>query len=329
MKAILRRTIRTLGKGIGLLLLLVLALELLFRGGCFDPYKTEWNFLNPEPSKTSSDRRVLVMGDSFTASPANYAEQLRKRLPDWHIANAAVPGTSVHQAALIASRRLSEIQPQTLIYQIYLGNDLLDLRHPTNWNTLSTSRNLYWTTANHLRSLEWLNYKLGQWQAPPDDHAKQSPGPFDPDTYSPRQKMLLQAMPDLIGAQSQLAGSCQETFGLYLDHLRSLLDQASQHQCRTILLLIPHCAETAPRYRERMQQLGATFPHSDQRPQAFEQALRSALADRPAVTILNATTALTKQCPPNQPCYFENDPHLNPRGHQILADLLQPHLLKP
>ena len=45
-------------------------------------------------------------------------------------------------------------------YQVYVGNDLFDIRYPTNWHTISPARNIYWFLANHLRVVGYLNYRL-------------------------------------------------------------------------------------------------------------------------------------------------------------------------
>jgi len=64
-----------------------------------------------------------------------------------------VGGTGIFQTLMIAPGRLRRFHPSVLVYQIYVGNDLFDVRYPVSWRRLSIARNVYWTAANHLRSL--------------------------------------------------------------------------------------------------------------------------------------------------------------------------------
>ena len=145
------------------LLFLTLGLELAWRFQWIDTYRRELNVLNPTLEVQKSGKTILLMGDSFTAAQNSWAETLRKLRPNDKIINSAVPGTSVLHANVMLSGRLETFQPDLLIYQIYVGNDLFDLRYPLNWQELSFGRYFYWALANRFRGIGWLNYALGQF----------------------------------------------------------------------------------------------------------------------------------------------------------------------
>ena len=54
--------------------------------------------------------------------------------------NAGIPGSSVLQANLVAPTRFSRFEPSVFVYQINVGNDLVNLRYPVSWGRLSLAR---------------------------------------------------------------------------------------------------------------------------------------------------------------------------------------------
>src|SRR4029453_19648678 len=103
---------------------------------------------------------LLVMGDSFTASRTSYAGILQDTLQEGETINAAVSGTGVLQALYMAPKRFAQFHPAIFLYQVYVGNDLFDIRYPTNWHTISLVRNVYWSLANHFHVVGYLNFPL-------------------------------------------------------------------------------------------------------------------------------------------------------------------------
>src|SRR4029450_8193428 len=153
------------------------------------------------------------MGDSFTASRTSYAGILQDTLQEWRIINAAVSGTGVLQALYMAPKRFAQFHPSLFLYQAYVGNDLFDIRYPTNWRTISLGRNVYWFLANHLRIIGYLNYRLRQAKEtlpPRQRHAFSLAGPavaasatgdieaFSVEHYDARVKLYVRAEPPLI-----------------------------------------------------------------------------------------------------------------------------------
>ena len=143
--------------------LALLVLEWLYRLQLVDTYRPELHTFNP-PQGLAPDAKptLLVMGDSFTAGRTSYAGILQDTLREWRVINAAVSGTGVLQALYMAPNRFAQFHPSIFLYQVYVGNDLFDIRYPLNWRTISLVRNVYWFLANHLRVIGYLNYRLRQ-----------------------------------------------------------------------------------------------------------------------------------------------------------------------
>src|SRR5215475_15550836 len=143
--------------------LALLVLEWLYRSQLVDTYGPELHtFTPPQVLASHAKPTLLVMGDSFTAGRTSYAGILQDTLQEWRVINAAVSGTGVLQALYMASNRFAQFHPSIFLYQVYVGNDLFDIRYPTNWHTISVARNMYWFLANHLRVVGYLNYRLRQ-----------------------------------------------------------------------------------------------------------------------------------------------------------------------
>src|SRR5437764_8719219 len=141
------------------------------------------------------------MGDSFTEGRTSYAGMLQDTLQEWRVINASVGGTGVLQALYMAPNRFAQFHPTIFVYQVYVGNDLFDIRYPINWRTISPIRNIYWFVANHLRFIGYLNYRLSQVRiahaAPTAAFAAEPSGTFDAEHYEPRIKAYLHAEPSL------------------------------------------------------------------------------------------------------------------------------------
>jgi hypothetical protein len=308
---------------------MVFLLEIFYRYQIIDTYRREINFLNPERNTARTGKRVLAMGDSFTAAPDNWVDQLRKIRPDLNILNSAVPGTGVRQANFMASRRFSEQSPEIFIYQIYVGNDLFDYRYPLNWREGGVFRNLYWATANRFRGIGWFNYALGQFQAAPPASGiadgKNIKEAFDPKKFSPRERLYMEVEPDLIQNSVLLQGDRKSDFEDYLSHLDDLVENCSDGKCKVILLVVPHCAQIEELYLENMKEMGAEIsdPHFIyQGEYPFFEELESHFSESPNVKLLNPHQDFRKLETSGTRAYFLNDIHLSPAGQAKVAELV-------
>lgn len=332
LKFILRKLGRFALRGVLLLLLALLLFEVLYRYQVVDTYRRELRALNPDTAPAKGG--VLVMGDSFTAAQDNWVDRLRLLRPDLAILNGAVPGTGVRQANFMAGGRFKISAPKVFIYQIYVGNDLFDLRFPLNWAEMGFARNVYWGAANRLRGLSWLNYALGQFRsAPPPSGTRDGKTvdfPFSPESYASRVKLYLRAEPALLQASVLLQGARKSDFADYLEFLSELLDHCENGDCQAYLLFIPHCAQVHARYATNMQLLGAKIDDSkaiSQLNYPFFEAVKGALASHNNVSCVNLLPIFRKMEVQGVPAYFNNDIHLSHAGQerlaQFVADLLR------
>ncbi len=91
---------------------------------------------------------------------------------------------------------------------------------------------------------------------------------------------------------------------------------------RIAILVIPHCAQVHNRYFERMKLIGAVFPKEEKLydiDYPFAQELRKNL---PGIAILNPMETLRNKEEEGAAMYYNNDPHLNKKGQEVIADFL-------
>ncbi len=307
----------------------LLLLEVCYRFYVVDFYGGNLIGLNSaEDLMPMQDRpTVLVFGDSFTADTNSYIKHLREMMPNHRIINSAVAGTSIRQHSLMAKRRLKRFEPKILIYQIYVGNDLLEYRHPISGENISGLRKLYWWLADHLLVVGYINAKLPHLKAAfvadpnPGSGAKLS-ADFAAKKYNRRTLMQFQIEPDLLEHTVLLQQERGEDFRAYTKEIEELLDRAPS-DCKIVIMVMPHCAQLGTPYLERMEELGAVFEDK----QAFLKV------DYPFFHDLNRTLSkdgrhffnaleYLRDEDGGHSFYYENDPHLNPVGQQRVGEAL-------
>jgi hypothetical protein len=324
------------------LLVSLAALEGLYRWQVVDTYGPELRALNsPQDLSADSRRTVLIMGDSFTASRGSFAGILKQTVPQLRIINGGVSGTGVVQAEFMARQRFHAFHPSIFIYQIYVGNDLLDVRYPVNWAELSVWRNLYWLIANQLRSVSYVNYRLGQIVQADHGGTRQPSGSearpgfaawtsdsFSVEKYDGRVKLYLRADPSLVEDSIFVKGRRRPDYETFLEGLRRLLDYCKPELCRAYLLVIPHVSQVDERYLSYMRQLGAAFTEPDRlrAPEyPFLTGVQSTFNTWSHVHVLNPLPVL-KGINDKTPVYFANDEHLNSVGQDTIAEFLREKL---
>lgn len=321
---LLRKLLRfSLNLAIALVVFFVLV-EVAFRYWWVDFYSAEFNALNTEQAlENSTGPTVLVGGDSFTGVQHGYVQTMRTELPDARIINAGIPGTGMPEAACFLPDRIEEWQPDVFIYQIYVGNDLLDISHPVESPNIGTARKVYWWLSDRLRSVRYINYKLAQFRYQFTDEVGNAPSAlneaFSVEHYSAREKMNFAAEPALIYNSAFLKGGRRADFEVLVAELNGVLDVLPD-SCRSYILVIPHCAQVTEEYQSQMAQLGAVFP------QGFYQGmgdltfgLDSAMAQRTNVQVVSAYAVLHVEELMSGPVYYTDDPHLNEQGHAALG----------
>lgn len=324
----LPRPLRWLVNGLLIGFLLLCGLEVLYRYQVFDTYRREMNYLNKDKAVTNPEETMLVMGDSFSACDGCYVDELRKLFPTWNIVNSAVPGTTVKQANVMAPRRFETVQPTVFLYQVYVGNDLFDLRYPVSFSKAGVFRSLYWMLANRFRSLSWLNYAMGQFKAAPTAGVNDGKLPaedFSVERYTAREKLYLQAEPTVIEKSVLLEGARKADFDDYMPELQELLDYCEDGKCRVWLLVLPHCAQVGADYMANMEAIGAKFEQPElvrRDVYPFYQQMAARLGKRKNLIMINPLPILRQAEQKGEQMFYANDPHLNPAGHREVAQFI-------
>lgn len=310
--------------------IMMLILEGCYRYQIWDFYRTELVALNPDLD--SPKPSILVMGDSFSADTSSWVSDIRRTFPQYKVINSAVPGTGVLQAHLMANRRFKRFQPPIFVYQIYVGNDLFDLRYPTQSRKISRTRKWYWTISNSLRFLPWLNYKSGQWISDPklSTQTAKTDAAFDPDLFTTREKRYFEAEPEIISNHILLQGGREAEMDQLIKRLNKLLDYCQTGNCQAFIVLIPHCAQVSETYMRNMTRAGARIRERKNIfdvDYPFAHKIAESLEGRPNVHMLNPLLAMQQAENRGQTLYFANDIHLNQQGQrwlgQWISDTLQ------
>jgi hypothetical protein len=312
----------------GWVALTIAAFEASYRWQIVDTYAPEMRAYNDAADLADPTNRatILMMGDSFTAG-TSYPGLLRHKLPGYRVINAGTSGTGVLQAAFVAPQRFRDFQPSIFIYQVYIGNDLFDITYPVNWKRVSLPRNVYWTVANCLRSMVFVNYRLAQYRAQATDAEtkRETTKAFSVERYTRRSVIYLQADPTLIQDTVGVQGERRSDFAVFTDHLRALMERCKPGACRGYVLVIPHCAQVSDRYLRNTAALGAVFDQPklmQEEEYPFVRETRRALSALPNVSVVNPIDSLREAERQDGPVYFENDDHLNYHGQEVIAETL-------
>jgi len=311
------------------LVIFLALLEVAFRNYWVDFYSAEFEALNTASDLSNRNGpTVLVGGDSFTGVQHSYVQTMRSERPNARIVNAGIPGTGVTEAACFLPDRIAEWQPEVFIYQIYVGNDLFDIRHPVGSEHIGTARKIYWWLSDRLRCVRYINYKLAQFRYRFTTEVGNAPSElneeFSVETYAARQKMNFAAEPALVYNSAFLQEGRRADFEVLLNELDALMD-ALPDSCKSYLLVIPHCAQVSDRYARNMQVLGAQFPDDVDMLEIRNPlvlGLDSVYRENPRVELLSAQPFLQEVERKGNAIYYSDDPHLNELGHQMLGNVM-------
>ncbi len=304
--------------------LALLLLETVYRYQWFDFYRAELDALNTtDELSDTTKKRMLIGGDSFTAAPHSYAEDLRKNFPDYTVINSSIPGTGILQASFVLPARIKNFPPEIFIYQLYTGNDLLDISHPTGGTGFL--RGTYWWLSDRFRVLSFLNYKAGNVKY---NYATDLTDPgnvpktdsFSIEKYSAREKLQFKAEPALIENSLYLENGRDKDYAKLSEELSALLAKLPEG-CKIYLLVIPHAAQVSPRYLEQSKLAGSTFTRniSEETNYPLYERLRN---DFPSAIILDPLTVFRESDSQEIPLFYPNDPHLSPAGQRVLGNFV-------
>ncbi|MDB4728528.1 hypothetical protein OAF63_07025 [Saprospiraceae bacterium] len=315
-----------------LFITVLLLLEVTYRNYWVDFYGGNLKGLNATTILNDNKKpTLLIIGDSFTADQNSYVRGLRNAFPNHRIINSAVPGTCARQHALMMRKRVKQFSPDLFIYQTYVGNDLLDWRHPLSSPNISFLRKCYWWLSDRLYVVGYINTKLPHLRQAifndiPMDIDPKVLQAFSPEKYSSRSKMLFQAEPNLVENSVLLKNGRQNDLEELAFSIQGMIGELSK-ECKVLILPIPHAMQLGDPYLKQFQQIGATVNAPtdlivDEYP--FIKYLQSNLiTDR--IFMVNPLLALREKNI-TEPVYYNNDPHLNPVGQEIISDVLVEYL---
>lgn len=303
-----------------LIISVLLLLEVCFRYQVIDFYASEWKLLNKNVASKKASKKILIFGDSYSAAPNNtYVNVLRDSFPDYAFYNASIPGTGIRQVALIASKRIKEVQPDEIIYQVYVGNDLSDIQHPTNWSQLNFFRNCYWSLSDQLLFLHYLNYSSGQFASHDKPYLGKADEQFSVTSYNAREKIYIQSDPFFFENAISLNGKDAELFKELMEKTKNVFSDYLA-KGKVIFVLIPHSLQVNQTYYDNMKKLGCQFRYSFAAInrhylfcEKFKTEFSSSVID-PLPFFQEKDSAST--------FFFANDPHLTDEGQKQLGNFL-------
>jgi hypothetical protein len=318
--------------GFVLVTIALLAFEGMYRYQVVDTYLPELRGYNEHNDLKSFSNKstILIMGDSFSAGKYSYPSNVRKALIGSRVINSSVPGTGIVEANILAPRRFLKFKPSKFIYQVYVGNDLLDISPPINWDKIPLVRNAYWAVSKYLRSIRYLNYRLGQLWQPlkfPENQPMPKDEPFSYDRYNFREKLFFEADPWHLENQILVRKNRQNDYKMFLSKLRKLLSYCKPGACRSYILVIPQPCQVNERYIKNMELIGAKFSDSskilsDEYP--FIAGIKKFLRenDMEYVRLLNPLGTLREKEKEGSRAYYQNNSHLNSVGQKLIAEFL-------
>lgn len=317
------------------LICFIFLFELTYRYQLVDFYKPELRSNNSDSDlHDKSKRTILAMGDSFSVGEASWIGFLRPRLTDYRLITAAISGSGIVESLLVAPHRFREFNPEVFIYQIYVGNDIQDIRRPLNWHTMTLPRYIYCFACSYagLRSLIFVNYRLAQlaqsFHADPEPPPETNPqGEFSPDTYLKSARLYFQAEPYNLDDTIMVKNHRRRDVDTLVRNLFKLFAYCRDN-CRKYVVVIPDSAQVNHHYLNNMKKIGASFADEvmvleDAYP--FVAQLAERLAGK-GIKVLNPLPLFKKSENHGLSVYYKNDPHLNPAGQALLGKFILENL---
>ncbi|PKH50795.1 hypothetical protein CXF68_08890 [Tenacibaculum sp. Bg11-29] len=311
-------------QALGILLITLILFEGCYRLYILDFYNTELKELNKGKLNTEKVD-FLVFGDSFTTSNT-YIEYLEEKTNN-KLINSASSGIGIQEVNLFASMRVKEFKPKKIIYQVYLGNDLLDVKNLSNIKKLSLSRSFYWYLSDYFISLLYINKRLSFGS----NEFRRSyifDEKYAKNKYSNRSKLYFLADSLYLHNTVMLKGDFLNRYNIWMKEIEEFIEKSNN--IPVYIILVPHCAQLNNKYKKRMQEIGGEFPETAKFTTIeypfYEETVKK-LRKYKSVTILNPL-AYFKKKDKKEPLYYANDPHLNNYGQQVLGEYLEQKIIK-
>lgn len=308
-----------------------LLFEVLYRYSVIDFYKAETSHLNSEADLASTSVDFLVFGDSFsaTAKEINYIDKLRDNNPEATFVNVSVPGIGIRQVNTFASSKIKQHNPKAIMYQIYVGNDLIDVDHLWSWEKFSITRNLYWAVSDYFLSLSYLNHKLSVFSPRVNSRSfTMATDEFRPEYYDQRTKRFLNFDASYLNKTLMLQEPFTARYEAWLEEMHRFLETVP-NDVPVYLVWIPHCSQINSYYKNNLNRLGARFEDEiaiqESNYPFIAKATKDLLVYKNVVQV-NPLAVFQVNDTDNNRLYFANDPHINNNGNVVLSDFLQSEL---
>lgn len=324
----MKQLYRLLCQGIVIGLIVLLLFEMAYRHSIIDFYKPELKIHNTASEIDATNIDYLVFGDSFSAWGNNYVNVLKESHTEKSFINSGISGIGLKELNTFASRRIKRYKPKHIIYQVYIGNDLVDVKHLSNWKSLPLSRNIYWKVTDYLTSGVYINKRLSGFKQDIKTVSFNIDMPFSVEAYSQREKMMIRANNSYLEKSIRL--NFKSRYQIWKDKLETFLKKVPEHT-KVHIIFIPHCSQLNGFYLDNMLQLGAVYKDlntiHNTNYNFFTTAKREFQAYK-NVIFLNPLEEFKRMDAKAHRVYYETDPHLTTFGQKVLAEYLTTSIFK-
>lgn len=302
----------------------LLLFEIAYRYGVIDFYKAEIEALNPSDSIENHTIDYLVFGDSFSTPTDNYVDRLREKYPKKSFLNLSIPGTGIKQVNTFAKKKIKRYSPKHIIYQVYIGNDLLDVRHVSHWKNTSFVRNVYWKMTDHIWSGVYMNQKLKGLRSRKGNVQTFKNDIFSKTLYTKRQSLLFNTDASYLYKTITLQDDFLKRYHIWKKEMRSFLEVIPD-DVEVSIVFVPHGAQVDDWYYSHMLELGAQFEDKNKAQENEYKFYSKAATDFKAfdnVSFYNPLAFLKQKDTDKNRLYYSNDPHFNDQGQIALYEFL-------
>lgn len=325
----MKKVLRLLYQTVIILIIVFFLFEVSYRFSFIDFYKAEFVSLNDVDTIASNRVDYLVFGDSFSAMTNNYVKYLRSSSNKTFI-NSGVQGIGVKQVNTFVNRRVQRYQPKTIIYQLYVGNDLIDVDHLTNYKELPITRNIYWDVSDMFLSSSYVNYRLGHFKSRVRSISKTFNNQrFSVNDYNQRSKLYFQSDSAYLYKSVTAGGNFENRYAIWIEELKEFIESIPT-DINVFIVFIPHCSQLNSFYFNNMRQLGAKFSDEIEFKKTEYGFFKKASLDVKQyqnVKLVNPLELLRERDTKEKRLYYLNDPHLNEDGQKVLGIFLEQKLL--
>mgnify|MGYP003670297724 CR=1 FL=1 len=324
---LLKRIFKTLFK-VGLIgFITLVCFEICYRYNVIDFYKTEILALNSKKDLEKKNVDILVFGDSFSATSKaiNYVDRLRNANSKQTILNFSIPGTGIKQVNTFAASKIKTYKPKIIIYQIYVGNDLLDVEKFKAFNNISFPKYAFWQLSNTFLSLAYLNHKANVFKSKVNyRHKAIVDSVFNKESYNRRSKDNININSNYIEETTHLNGVFKAKYTKWLKQIKQFLNEVPK-DTEVYFLWIPHCSQVNTYYLNNFKSMNAIFNDEYKHLNIEYSFLNKAREDLKSINNLHHLNLLRyfkTSDTLNKRLYYANDPHLNIYGNYILFKCL-------